>query len=289
MPKSGMASKARSKTSNADRPCVPEKAPCGPFCFSAGKKVLHARNTDNAKTCRSQLVCGRRSDDGFKCAAPIQTARVTVDHHRWQASSYRFCVVRQNRDHATPVGASLLAMDSSAPRLSRQHALPLTTIAGKPAPTDSVSFERTGITPLPCRSQLAGDGFKCAASIQTARVIVNDHRWQASSHRFCVVRQNRDHATPVGASLLAMDSGAPRLSRQHALSLTTIAGKPAPTDSVSFERTGITPPVGASLLAMDSSAPRLSRQHALPLTTIAGKPAPTDSVSRERTGITPLL
>ncbi|MDF9906990.1 UNVERIFIED_ORG: hypothetical protein OKW15_004946 [Pseudomonas reinekei] len=36
------------------------------------------------------------------------------------------------------------------------------------------------------------------------RVIVNDHRWQASSYR------------------------GPRLSSSHALSLTTIAGKPAP-------------------------------------------------------------
>jgi hypothetical protein len=38
----------------------------------------------------------------------------------------------------------------------------------------------------------------------------------------------RDRAIPVGAGLPAMDSGAPRLSRSHALSLTTIAGKPAP-------------------------------------------------------------
>jgi hypothetical protein len=34
-------------------------------------------------------------------------------------------------------------------------------------------------------------------------------------------------AIPVGAGLLAMD--APRLTRPHALSLTTIASKPAPT------------------------------------------------------------
>jgi hypothetical protein len=32
-----------------------------------------------------------------------------------------------------------------------------------------------------CRSQLAGDGFKDAAFIQIARVIVNDHREQARS------------------------------------------------------------------------------------------------------------
>src|SRR5690349_19452785 len=33
------------------------------------------------------------------------------------------------------------------------------------------------------RSQLAGDGLECAVFIQFTRVIVNDHRWQASSHR----------------------------------------------------------------------------------------------------------
>ncbi|AFY19917.1 hypothetical protein PputUW4_02722 [Pseudomonas sp. UW4] len=67
-----------------------------------------------------------------------------------------------------------------------------------------------------------------------------------------------------------MDSSAPRSSRSHALSLTTIAGRPAPTGDHAHAET-----VGASLLAMDSSAPRLSRSHALSLTTIAGKPAPT--------------
>ncbi|EJM36002.1 hypothetical protein PMI26_05296, partial [Pseudomonas sp. GM33] len=32
-------------------------------------------------------------------------------------------------------------------------------------------------------SQPAGDGLKYAAFIQFTRVIVNDHRWQASSHK----------------------------------------------------------------------------------------------------------
>jgi hypothetical protein len=71
------------------------------------------------------------------------------------------------------VGASLLAMDSSAPRLSISPALSFTTIAGKPAPTRGRN----------CRSQLAGDGLKYAAFIQFTRVIVNDHRWQASSYK----------------------------------------------------------------------------------------------------------
>jgi hypothetical protein len=39
-----------------------------------------------------------------------------------------------------------------------------------------------------------------------------------------------DNAIPVGAGWLAMDSSAPRLSSPHALSLTTIASKPAPTE-----------------------------------------------------------
>jgi hypothetical protein len=36
--------------------------------------------------------------------------------------------------------------------------------------------------PANCRSRLAGDGLKCAAFSQDARVIVDDHRWQASSY-----------------------------------------------------------------------------------------------------------
>ncbi len=111
-----------------------------------------------------------------------------------------------------------------------------------------------------CRSRLAGDGLRCAAVSRFTRVIVDDHRWQASSYK--------DRAIPVGAGLLAMDSSAPRLSGLLALSLTTIAGKPAPTRDRAI-------PVGAGLPAMDSGAPRLSRSHALSLTTIAGKPAPT--------------
>jgi hypothetical protein len=56
-----------------------------------------------------------------------------------------------------------------------------------------------------CRSRLAGDGLKCAAFIQVTRVIVDDHCWQASSYK--------GRAIPVGAGLQAMDSSAPRLSR----------------------------------------------------------------------------
>jgi len=74
-------------------------------------------------------------------------------------------------------------------------------------------------SPENCRSQPAGDGLQCAAFIQLTRVIVNDHRWQASSHKGTCPRWKT-----VGASLLAMDSSAPRSSRSHALSLTTIAG-----------------------------------------------------------------
>ncbi|AFY21421.1 hypothetical protein PputUW4_04229 [Pseudomonas sp. UW4] len=64
-------------------------------------------------------------------------------------------------------------MDSSAPRLSISHALSLTTIASKLAPTADRN----------CRSQPAGDGLKRAAFIQATRVIVDDHREQARSYR----------------------------------------------------------------------------------------------------------
>ena len=59
------------------------------------------------------------------------------------------------------------------------------------------------------RSRLAGDGLKRAALSQLTRVIVNDHRWQASSYSpfFGFTAQTRK---PVGAGLLAMGSSAPR-------------------------------------------------------------------------------
>ena len=89
-----------------------------------------------------------------------------------------------------------------------------------------------------CRSQPAGDRLKCAAFIQFTRVIVNDHRQQAGSYKGSCARSNQwkpqkrfftQSRETVGASLLALDSSAPRLSSSHALSLTTIASKLAPT------------------------------------------------------------
>jgi hypothetical protein len=83
----------------------------------------------------------------------------------------------------------LLAMASSAPRLSGLYALSLTTIAGKPAPTRDRVLVENGLT-FTCRSRLAGDGLKGAAFIRFMRVIVNDHRWQASSYkRLCPSRR----------------------------------------------------------------------------------------------------
>jgi hypothetical protein len=88
-----------------------------------------------------------------------------------------------------------------------------------------------------CRSRLAGDGFKSAAFTLITSVIVNDHRWQASSYKDRVLVENpAKPAIPVGAGLPAMDSRAPRLSWLPALSLTTIAGKPAPTRTASWSK-----------------------------------------------------
>jgi len=90
----------------------------------------------------------------------------------------------------------LLAMDSSAPRLTRPHALSLTTIASRLAPTRDRAPQinesaqkvvhvtaRNTANAKTCRSQLAGDGLQCAAFNQTTRVIVNDHRQQAGSYK----------------------------------------------------------------------------------------------------------
>ncbi|MDF9906704.1 UNVERIFIED_ORG: hypothetical protein OKW15_004660 [Pseudomonas reinekei] len=62
-------------------------------------------------------------------------------------------------------------MDSRAPRLASKHALSLTTIASKLAPT-GICSARCNVVPMAsspssviilCRSELARDGFKSAA------------------------------------------------------------------------------------------------------------------------------
>ncbi len=67
------------------------------------------------------------------------------------------------------VGASLLAMDSSAPRLTRSHALSLTIIASKLAPTGLAPAFNPNMTPIPCRSWLASEcGVSVAIDIEGA-------------------------------------------------------------------------------------------------------------------------
>jgi hypothetical protein len=97
--------------------------------------------------------------------------------------------------------------------------------------TPKKRLQKSRETHKACRSRLAGDGLQCAAFILVTRVIVNDHRWLA-----VVVENSAKPAIPVGAGLPAMDFNAPRLSRLPALSLTTIAGKPAPTRTASWSK-----------------------------------------------------
>jgi hypothetical protein len=121
---------------------------------------------------------------------------------------------------------------------------------------------------------------------------------------FLCLPNKMEHATPlVGASLLAMNRSTPRGVRLSALSLATIAGKPAPTGIGAshncipgLARTSgplsngsprpvffclpnkiehPTPLVGASLLAMSRRAPQGVRLSALSLATIASRLAPT--------------
>ncbi|WP_460157061.1 hypothetical protein [Pseudomonas sp. S2_H10] len=95
--------------------------------------------------------------------------------------------------------------------------------------TPKKRLQKSRETHKACRSRLAGDGLQCTAFILVTSVIVNDHRWQASSYKDRILVENPGQpAIPVGAGLLAMDFNAPRLSWLPALSFTTIAGKPAP-------------------------------------------------------------
>ncbi len=80
-----------------------------------------------------------------------------------------------------------------ATRSFRQPALSLTSIASKLAPTIL-----SRVNPIPCRSRLAGEKRLDNAFIQTARVIVDVHRWQASSYHFESCEPNHR----VGAGLL---------------------------------------------------------------------------------------
>lgn len=52
---------------------------------------------------------------------------------------------------------------------------------------------------------------------------------RAYAERIHAIAGNTTHPKPVEASLLAMDSSTPHLASAHALSLTTIASKLAPT------------------------------------------------------------
>jgi hypothetical protein len=169
------------------------------------------------------------------------------------------------------VGASLLAKNVQAPGVSRQHALSLTSIASKLAPTG------------PCRS--LGYAKKPAVMERLQELACQSTRFHGRI-RFT-----------VGASLLAKNVQASGVSRQHGLSLTSIASKLAPTgpyrsfgyakkpavmerlqelacQSIRFHGC-IRFTVGASLLAKNVQASGVSRQHALSLTSIASKLAPT--------------
>ncbi|WP_160385862.1 hypothetical protein [Pseudomonas sp. PB101] len=110
-------------------------------------------------------------------------------------------------------------------------------IGGYKPITPKKRLQKSRETRNTCRSRLAGDGLQCAAFILVTRVIVNDHRWQASSYKDRILVENpAKPAIPVGAGLPAMHFNAPRLSWLPALSFTTIAGKPAPTRTASWSK-----------------------------------------------------
>ncbi len=71
----------------------------------------------------------------------------------------------------------MLAMVAQTPRAFRQPTSSLTTIASMLAPTGFWCHAHICIpTPHHCRSEHARDGGPDTAGIQTAHVIVNDHR-----------------------------------------------------------------------------------------------------------------
>ena len=92
----------------------------------------------------------------------------------------------------------MLAMDSSAPRLSRSPALSLTTIAGKPVPTGDLAHAKTvGASLLAMESNAPRSSSSPALSLTTIAGKPAPTGDPA-------------HAKTVGASLLAMDSSVPR-------------------------------------------------------------------------------
>ena len=89
------------------------------------------------------------------------------------------------------VGASLLAMNSKAPRGIRFPALSFTTIASRLVPTRICTSGKIALHQRPCRSEPARDELKDAAGHQVPRVIVHDHLEQARSYKDQHVRKNR--------------------------------------------------------------------------------------------------
>ena len=148
-------------------PAVPASLPQGPFACPVGSGLCRG---SIAVAVSQALVRGLDPDEFFFTPRfrllPVHCTRSFKKLRFARPPAGFFLVLHAipgNTDNAIPVGAGLPAMDSSTPRLSDSHALSLTAIAGKPAPT---------------KSQLAGGGFTCAAFIRFTRVIVNDHRWR---------------------------------------------------------------------------------------------------------------
>jgi hypothetical protein len=77
----------------------------------------------------------------------------------------------------------LPAMHFNAPRLSWLPALSFTTIATSQLLQGPRPGRKFRATRNSCRSRLAGDGLECAALVLFTRVIVDDHRWLASSYK----------------------------------------------------------------------------------------------------------
>ncbi|CAI9002739.1 hypothetical protein EMIT0P171_90067 [Pseudomonas sp. IT-P171] len=71
-----------------------------------------------------------------------------------------------------------------------------------------MSGEKQKLPRVPCGSWLAGEGGPDTTFIQTARVIVNDHRWQASSHR--EMRTLQMTGRPVGRLAVLWRRSPPR-------------------------------------------------------------------------------
>ncbi len=200
--------------------------------------------------------------------------------HRWQASSHRFCIHPVNLT-GTPGPLWELACQRWRPSCHINCAC-AAVIAGEPAPTGFAFMPQSHGHTWP----FVGAGLPAMASFLSHQLrLRRRHRWQASSHRFCI------HAAISLPHLALCGSW---LASDGVLPVTSIA--PAPPSSLASQLPQVLHSC-RNLIATPGPLWELACQRWRPschincacAAVIAGKPAPTGFLSSPSNSLAPQL